>query len=331
MRTLILFLIPLLATHIVTADDAPRAIPPIQTYSLVRLDGRLDHLAFDLEKDHVFVAAPGSSSVAVVDLKLGRMTYVLNNLPRPQGVSVASDGEHFLIACEGGGACRFCDRNLLKQVATRDLKTDADNTRYGPSAKRFWVGYGSGALAAFDDKTLDQVRDIPLPAHPESFQLETTGKRIFVNLPLVGQIAIVDREKGEVIGKWEPREAAGNYPMALDEEHHRLMIGCRKPSKVLILDTETGRTMASLDCVPEADDLFYDAISRQIIVTGSGGNFTLLKQRELDQYDPPRAIPTGDGARTSLLDSASGHLYIAVPHRGEQRAELRVYDIRKIP
>jgi hypothetical protein len=331
MRLLLMGFMIATAMQVAAAEEAAKPTPPIRTYSLLRIDGRLDHLAFDQEKERVFVAAPGSNAVAVVDLKLERMTHVMNNLPRPQGVAIASDGEHLVISCEGAGACRFCDRAKLKQMSSVDLKDDADNARYEVGAKRFWVGYGMGGLAAFDDANLKQVRDIKLPAHPESFQLEAHGKRIFVNVPLAGQVVIIDREKGDVVGKWELKEASGNYPMALDEEHHRLMIGCRKPAKVLVLDTETGKTMAVLDCVPEADDLFYDAVSGQMTVTGSGGNFMIVKKKALDQYEAPRWIPTGDGARTSLLDEGTGYLYVAVPHRGDQRAELRVYDVRKIP
>lgn len=76
---------------------------------------------------------------------------------------------------------------------------------------------------------------IPLSGHPESFQLERKGIRIFVNVPSTGKIEVVDREKQQVVGAWTVA-ARGNFPMALDEEHARLFIGTRSPAKFLVLE-----------------------------------------------------------------------------------------------
>ena len=39
-------------------------------------------------------------------------------------------------------------------------------------------------------------------------------------------------------------------------------------------------------------------------------------------------IATAAGARTSLFVPDQGRLYVAVPHRGSQKAEVRVYEAR---
>jgi hypothetical protein len=38
-------------------------------------------------------------------------------------------------------------------------------------------------------------------------------------------------------------------------------------------------------------------------------------------------IPTAAGARTSLFDAASRRFYLAVPHRGGQAAEVRIFEV----
>jgi hypothetical protein len=40
---------------------------------------------------------------------------------------------------------------------------------------------------------------------------------------------------------------------------------------------------------------------------------------------PLAKVPTGPGARTCLFSPDTGVLYVAVPHRGEQQAEIRVF------
>lgn len=45
---------------------------------------------------------------------------------------------------------------------------------------------------------------------------------------------------------------------AEDEEHKRLFIATRTPAELLALDTRTGRTIARIRCVKDADDVWYD-------------------------------------------------------------------------
>ena len=100
---------------------------------------------------------------------------------------------------------------------------DADNLRRDPSSSHIWVGYGGGALGEFDQEGT-KVANIKLDAHPESFQLEKNGSRIFVNLPQSRKIAVVDRKKGTVTEYWGTGGPLANYPMALDEQNHRLFV-----------------------------------------------------------------------------------------------------------
>ena len=79
--------------------------------------------------------------------------------------------------------------------------------------------------------------------------MERSGPRIFVNVPSAAQVAVIDRESMKVVATWPVTGAASNYPMALDEPNHRLFIGCRRPAKVLVYDTATGKQAAAFDIV----------------------------------------------------------------------------------
>ncbi len=89
---------------------------------------------------------------------------------------------------------------MLKNVTSLD---DADNLRFDSKAKLAWLGYGDGALGVVDTATAKQIANVKLARHPESFQLEQNGSRIFVNVPDAKQVAVVDREKRAVIATWK--------------------------------------------------------------------------------------------------------------------------------
>ena len=314
-------------TYAQSPGDSSSLLTRVGTIPLEGVAGRIDHLGFDAKGKRLFVAALGNNTVEVVDLVAGKVTTHISNLRTPQGISFAPESNRLAVANDSDGSCRLYDGTSLQQTATIDLKDDADNVRYDKVSRRFWVGYGAGGLAAIDVEAGKQVADVKLDAHPESFQLETGGKRIFVNVPNAGHVAVVDRESGTLIGKFVLRDASANFPMALDETNHRLFIGCRNPAKLLVLDTETGKTVATVDIVGDTDDLFYDAASKRIYVSGGEGRVTVISQASADSYDVAGQVATAPGARTSFFVPDTRTLYVAVPHRGVQKAELRVFTV----
>ena len=54
---------------------------------------------------------------------------------------------------------------------------------------------------------------------------------------------------------------------------------------------------------------------------------SIVAQEDGDHYTPVATLPTAAGARTALFVPALGQLYLAVPHRGTQGAEVRVYAV----
>ena len=62
-----------------------------------------------------------------------------------------------------------------------------------------------------------QIGSITLSAHPEAFELEKNGKRIFVNVPNSRHVAVIDRDKGEVVATWKTDHGGAPYPFATME------------------------------------------------------------------------------------------------------------------
>lgn len=310
------------------AAQSARPLTQVATIALPDVEGRIDHMAYDATSGRLYVAALGNNSVEVIDTKQTKVIHSIAGLANPQGISIAADAHKLFVANAKDGACRVFDERSLKLIDSVDLKSDADNVRFDMPAKRIYVGYGDGALAVLDAVTGNHVSDIKLPAHPESFQLESKGGRIFVNLPEAdGAIAVVDRDQGKVLQTWPIREAKGNFPMALDEAGHRLFVGCRKPAKLVVIDTETGKAVDEQDCAGDTDDVWYDAAAARVYLSGGAGLvsvFSLENGRIKSQLE----VRTAPGARTSLFAPETGMLYVAVPHRGNQHAEIRVFATR---
>jgi len=325
MKQVIVTLLVSLVNFPVLASEYP--LTEAMSVPLQGVEGRIDHLAADITGKRVFIAALGNNSIEVVDLASGTRTKSISGFSEPQGICYDPESDRLFIACGGDGNCKVLDGQTFKTIATIPLGEDADNVRYDSNSHRVFIGHGRGALAIFDAKTGARLDEIHLSGHPESFQIETNGNHLFVNIPSMATVAEVDLTKKKVAETWVPRGTM-NFPMALDETNHRLFIGCRHPAKVLVYSTSSGKFIADVDIGADADDIFYDPFSKSLFVSCGSGSVDVIEQLGPDTYRKKRSKVCGTGARTSLFIPELETLCVAVPHRNAQSAKLLVFRTR---
>jgi hypothetical protein len=155
--------------------------------------GRIDHLAVDLKRNRLFVAELGNDTVGVVDLNEQKVQHVITGLKEPQGIGYVPSSDTLFVANASDGSVLIFHGADYAAAGRIELGDDADNVRVDSVSNRVFVGYGTGALAVIDPATNGKIADISLQAHPESFQLARSDRRIFVNVPKAREMAVVDR------------------------------------------------------------------------------------------------------------------------------------------
>jgi len=290
------------------------------------VESRIDHFSVDVPGQRLFVAALGNGSVEIVDLKRAERIGEIRGLPEPQGTYYDSTTGRLYVATGGDGRLRVYDGKSLTLQQTFEFGADADNIRYDQETGNIWVGYGDGGIGIVSSMG-KKVGLISLGTHPESFQFAENGDRVFVNVPKQFGIIVVDRQQRAAVAKWGLGGASANYPMALDTTNKRLFVGCRLPPRLVVLDTNSGQIVSTLPTVGDCDDIFYDASRQALYVIGGEGTVEVLQQRDPNNYEPGARITTAPGARTGFFAPAFHRLYVAVPHRGSQIAEVLVYRV----
>ena len=115
--------------------------------------------------------------------------------------------------------------------------------------------------------------------------------------------------------------------MALNESEHRLYVGARKPGMLIVLDTQTGKTVTHLAATGFTDDASYDAAHKRIYLSGGDGFLDVYQEKDPETYVQIAKIPTREGARTSSWVPEQNRLYLEVPAvRPGDAAEIRIYE-----
>lgn len=317
------------------APPAAKSAPPIILTASVPLEGvkgRFDHFASG--KGRVFVSGLGNNSVEVIDLFQGTRSHEITGVPNPQGVAFSPEANKLFVASEKGKVYIY-DGDSYKLQTTLNFDGGADNLRYDAATKRVYVGCGddekNSAIAVIDamsGKRTDEV--YKLGGEPESFQLEKSGPNIYVNVPGLKQIVAINRTTKELT-RW-PVTNLQNFPMALDEANHRIIVGTREPATISVFDSGTGKMVASQPTVQDTDDLYYSAEKKRVFVPGREGSVWVYQQNDPDHYTLLAKIPTALGAGTAGYFGRQGkgfdRFYLAVPQSSSGSAEVRIYTVQ---
>jgi DNA-binding beta-propeller fold protein YncE len=324
-RTILLItglLVP--ATVMAQSGDAPLSLET--KIPLGKVSGRIDHLGVDVKRQRLFVAELGNDSLGVVDLASGTAR-TIGGFSEPQGVGYASFADSVYVANGGDGSVRVLRGSDLTPIGRIELGDDADNVRVDDARRRVLVGYGRGALAVIDPATRARTGDIQLKGHPESFRVDETGARIFINVPDAREIEVADLAAGT--SRSLPTPGAGsNFPMVIDRDAHRVLVVFRRPPTLMALSSRDARVLAKAATCSDADDVFVDAKRQRVYVSCGEGVVDVFAAAEAG-YRPLARVSTVLGARTSLFVPELDRLYVAVRASSSEPAAIWVF--RPVP
>jgi DNA-binding beta-propeller fold protein YncE len=319
--------LPLLFAFEVDATDTAAIMELASTTAMPGVKGRIDHLAVDPKARRIFVAALGNDTVEIVDAE-GRRHGSIRGFREPQGIAYVPESDRIFVANGEGDRVDIVDASSLTVLERIGDLEDADNLRYDDASRTVLAGYGKGALAVIDAAKGQVTARIPLPGHPESFQLERKGPRVYVNVPTARKVVVVDRRRHQVAATWDVPGARANYPMALDEDGHRLFVGARSPAVMLVFDTESGKVVARVPIGEDTDDIDYDAERKRIYVICGEGRVDVIRQESPDRYSRETSVETAPRARTGIFVPGENRLYVAAPASGEAPARILAFHLR---
>jgi DNA-binding beta-propeller fold protein YncE len=332
-RCLLVSLLVALSTR---PNPSPAALLLVQTIPMPNVKGRIDHMDVDVKGKRLFVAGLENGSLEVVDLSAGKRVKSLPGFKKTQGVAYIPSLNKVFVASGDDGMLRVFRGDTLE--LSHEIKLDLGPNRvvYDPHTQLLYVGYGGtdagkdyGQVGIIDAKTDEHIGDIKVEAHPSELLLDAAGKTLFVFISAVSKIQVVDTNDRRIVSTW-PVSSQRNGDGAFDEKTERLFIGTRTPPQMVVMDSRTGKEIATLPTAAGMDGVYFDAGRKRVYVSGGRdqgvGSVLVYQQKDPDHYETIAQIPTKPGAGTSFWSPELNRYYVAAPANGHEEAAILVFE-----
>jgi len=288
----------------------------------------------------LFLAGEDGGTLEVFDLQSGRHLTTVKGFEAPHAIHFMPESNRLIVTDSGEGMSKVLDGKTYRVLRAIKLTPGADVIGYDRSRARLWIVTGGKnakvklpytvvhELDAASGKRVGQVRFET--DFTESIAVEQQGARLFVNLSGKSEIAVLDKKTRKLIATWPIKEGQHNAPMALDEANRRLFVVTRKPFRLVVLDTETGASIASLEAPDRTNELVFDQANRRLYMAGDG-YIGVVEQRDADHYAEIARVPSAIGAKTAILVPELKRFYVAVsPGEAKTGGALLRYDVQPL-
>jgi DNA-binding beta-propeller fold protein YncE len=335
MRFAILTIIAALTVSLAAQEKAPLKL--VETIPLPGLkDGDFDHFAPDVDGHRLFLTGEENGKVEILDTSTNKLIHTMEDIKAPHAILYRKDLKKLFIVEGDASTVKVYDSDSYQPVGEITVSIDADSIAYDPATNYLYVVNGGreahtpySLISVIDTNTSKKLRDIKINSnHVEAIVLEKSGPRMFLNITSQNAVGVLDRAKSTLTATWPlPAGDKQNVAMALDEANHRLFVVTRNPGKLIVLNSDSGKVIASLPAVGLVDDMSYDAQHKRLYLAGD--QFVdVFEQKDPDHYLLLAKIPGSFRAKTAILVPELNRYYLAVPHHGDKDAEVRVYEVQ---
>jgi DNA-binding beta-propeller fold protein YncE len=314
-------------------------------------EGYMDHLTYDLKNQHLFLSAENNKKIVVVDMKSGKViheTPVAGN-PRKPFFDPASNklwvdlGDNTVIALNG--TTFEVEQSIVLTGGKNAPGRDPDNGAFDAGRGIYYVavrkrteGSKEGSIEIIDTKAAKLIGSIKMEGQePAGIILDPVANVLYSGMGDVvngvSVVKVVDLNKRAIVAEWSTAGGPQPHVAGLDAEHHRLFMGSRlggghnvEPGKLVVMNTDTGKVVQTIDAVGGGDEIFYDAPTKRIYFSGSTGTLAVFHEDDPDHFTLLGKVPTGAIAKSGIWIPELKRYYAAVPKHLVQLMPVTQYN-----
>ena len=271
---------------------------------------RWDYLRVDPATRYLYVAH--FTRFEVLDADSGRKVGEIAPTSRAHGVVIVPEAGHGFATSGNDNAVIVFDPHTLKTVAIiKSTGTNPDAIQYDAAdTKKVYVVNGSSGTVTVIDPVAAAVTGTARLTAGKLEQIGFDGRgRAFVNNEEKSVMHVFDTHTLQSIATWSLAPGKGGTGLVVDAEHHRVFATCGN-NKLVVLDSDTGKVVATPPIGEDADGVVFEPASGRIFTSNADNTMTVLHQDTPDIYSVVQTVLTGVGAKQIALDEKTGRIFL---------------------
>jgi hypothetical protein len=183
--------------------------------------------------------------------------------------------------------------------------------------QRVWIfSHGAPNATIIDTKDGSIVGTLDLGGAPEQAVTDGNG-HMYVDLEDVDKIAVVDTKALKVTGTYA-LEGKGGGPagLAFDVKNHVLFASCHEPATMVILNSDTGKILATLPIGAGTDGATFNPNTLEAFSSNGDGTLTVIKENSPTSFVVEQNVATMPRAKTLTMDTKTNHVLLIAAEYG---------------
>jgi YVTN family beta-propeller protein len=270
-------------------------------------DGGWDYLTADSAGHRLFIAR--ATRVMVIDTESGKQ---VGEIPETAGVhGIALDPDNGRGFTSNGREDTVSVFDLKSLAVEKKIKVGSgpDAILYDPFSKRvFTFNAKSHDTTAVDASKGEVVGKIDLGGKPEFAATDDKGT-VFVNIEDTSELVAFDPQKLLVKSRWKLTDCEEPTGLAIDRKNRRLFAGCGGNKKMMVVDANSGKIVASPAIGEGCDATGFDADRGLAFASAGDGTITVIREDGPDKFSVAQTVTTQKGARTMAVDAKTHQLF----------------------
>jgi YVTN family beta-propeller protein len=285
-------------------------------------DGGWDYLTMDADSHRLYISR--GNRVMVVDVEDGKVVGEVPKTPGVHGIALVPERHRGFISNGGENTVTIFDTKTLREVNRIKVGTGPDGIIYDPACKRVFTMNGrSQDATAIDAEKEEVVGTVKLGGKPESVVADGKG-HLFVDVENKDEVAEFDGNKLEVLNRYSVAPVKAPAGLAMDRKTRRLFVTCHNPAKMVVLNADDGKVVATLPIGQGTDAARFDDETGLAFSSNGDGTLSVIKEEGPDKFVALDPVKTERGARTMDLDTKTHRIYLVtakfkMPAPGQQQ------------
>src|SRR5678816_2376029 len=285
---------------------------PLRTLRDVPLSGgatRFDYQSFDPNTGRLYIAHLGDSTMVVFDANKEAQAGEVKNLLRVHGILAVPELHRVYASATGTNELAVIDDSTLQIIARAPAGDYPDGIAYARKVNKIYVSDLHGKTdTVIDAKTNQRITTIALGGGAGNSQYDSGADRIFVTVDGREELAEIDPNTDQVVGRYPLTGCKGSHGLLIDSEHRLAFAACEDNSRLVVFDLETKKATATLSVGADPDVLAFDPGLHRLYVSAESGVISIFDERERGLQKVGEGL-FGPNAHSVAVDPGTHRVY----------------------